>query len=236
MLQYMSTHTETDSIEDLLSRVPLFNGLTPEELSRFARGSREMSALKGEILFHRGDPCTGFHLIVRGQVKIAFTSPQGGEKVIEILGPGQTFGEAIMFMDKAYMVFAQTLADSHFVHISKATVYQELERDPGFARKMIASLSMRLHHLVADVESYSLHSGRQRIIGYLLRDMPDSPEGTNTVSVVLPTSKGTIASRLNLTQEHFSRILHDLAAEGLIRVERRTIHIPDVKRLIAYED
>lgn len=227
---------QTNNIEALLSRVPLFSSLAPAELSRFARGSREFNAGKGEILFHRGDPCNGFHLIVTGQVKIAFTSPHGSEKVIEILGPGHTFGEALMFMDKAYIVFAQTLADSHLIHLSKSTVFEELERDPSFARKMIASLSMRLHQLVQDVESYSLRSGRERIIGYLLRDVPDSVEPVNSLSVTLPTSKGTIASRLNLTQEHFSRILHDLAEQGLIVVERRNIRIPDIKRLIAYED
>lgn len=227
---------QTNNIEALLSRVPLFSSLAPAELSRFARGSREFNAGKGEILFHRGDPCNGFHLIVTGQVKIAFTSPHGSEKVIEILGPGHTFGEALMFMDKAYIVFAQTLADSHLIHLSKATVFEELERDPSFARKMIASLSMRLHQLVQDVESYSLRSGRERIIGYLLRDMPDSVEPVNSLDVTLPTSKGTIASRLNLTQEHFSRILHDLAEQDLIVVERRNIRIPDIKRLIAYED
>lgn len=219
------------SIESLLAGVTLFANLTPEELSRFARGSRELSASKGDILFHRGDACHGFHLIIRGQVKIGFVSPQGNEKVIEILGPGQTFGEAIMFMDKPYMVFAQALADSHFVHIAKATVFEELETHPGFARKMIASLSMRLHHLVADVESYSLHSGKQRIIGYLLRE---APESGNSTTVTLPTSKGTIASRLNLTQEHFSRILHELSEEGLIQVERRQIHIPDLQRLLTH--
>ena len=227
--------TTPPTIETQLASITLFNNLAPEELSRFARGSREFSASKGDILFHRGDPCHGFHLIIRGQVKIAFTSQQGGEKVIEILGPGQTFGEAIMFMDKPYMIFAQALADSHFVHISKSTVFEELERHPGFARKMIASLSMRLHHLVADVESYSLHSGKQRIIGYLLREAPDSSEAVNSLTVTLPTNKGTIASRLNLTQEHFSRILHELSSEGLIKVEGRHIRITDLRRLNACE-
>jgi len=227
--------TQPSSIEKLLANTPLFSALAPAELSRFARGSREFHATKGEMLFHRGNPCHGFHLIVTGQVKIGFTSPQGSEKVIEILGPGQTFGEALMFMDKPYIVFAQTLADSHLIHLSKATVFEELERDPSFARKMIASLSMRLHQLVQDVESYSLRSGRERIIGYLLRDMPDSPETTNSITVTLPTSKGTIASRLNLTQEHFSRILHELSEEGLIFVERRNIRIPDIKKLLVFD-
>jgi len=228
------TTEQTPPIETLLARVPLFASLAPAELARFARGSREFTANKGEVLFHRGDPCHGFHLIVSGQVKIGFTSAQGSEKVIEILGAGQTFGEALMFMDKPYIVFAQTLADSHLIHLSKATVFEELERDPTFARKMIASLSMRLHQLVQDVESYSLRSGRERIIGYLLRDMPDSSGQANSVTITLPTSKGTIASRLNLTQEHFSRILHELTEQGLIVVDRRMIRIPDVKRLLAF--
>ena len=98
---------------------------------------------------------------------------------------------------------------------------------------MLGALSMRLHHLIADVEAYSLHSGRQRIIGYLLRDNPE-PE-TRTLTVTLPTSKGTIASRLNLTQEHFSRILHELSEAGLIVVAGRKITITDVEKLRGYD-
>jgi CRP-like cAMP-binding protein len=90
---------------------------------------------------------------------------------------------------------------------------------------MIAGLSMRLHHLITDVESYSLCSGRQRIIGYLLLEY-FRRGGGKRITVTLPTNKGVIASRLNLTQEHFSRILHELSEKGLIVVEGRRIHIP----------
>jgi CRP-like cAMP-binding protein len=96
-------------------------------------------------------------------------------------------------------------------------------------------MAMRLHQLMNDVESYSLHSGKQRIIGYLLRELPDTElNGTNVV-ITLPTNKGVIASRLNLTQEHFSRILHELSELGLIVVEGRKIHIPCVANLRKHE-
>jgi CRP-like cAMP-binding protein len=98
---------------------------------------------------------------------------------------------------------------------------------------MIASLSVRLHHLITDVESYSLHSGRQRIIGYLLRENMESDEPA--ITITLPTNKGVIASRLNLTQEHFSRILHELSEKGLIVVAGRKITIPDVEKLRCYD-
>ncbi|MBK7325469.1 Transcriptional regulator, Crp/Fnr family [Candidatus Propionivibrio aalborgensis] len=221
------------NIEALLSRVPLFNDLEADEVARIARGTREINALRGDILFHKGDSPTGFYLIVYGQVKLAFTSSQGGEKVVDILNQGQTFGEAVMFMDKPCMVYAQALSDSQLLHISKNAIIDELERDPKLGRKMIAGLSMRLHHLLIDVESYSLHSGRQRIIGYLLRDNVKSD--AKSLTVTLPTNKGLIASRLNLTQEHFSRILHELSDKGLIVVEGRKIGIPDVEKLRCHE-
>ena len=223
--------TQPINIEALLSHIPLFNGLAPEEVARIGRSTREIRASKGDILFHKGDACNGFHLLVYGQVKLAFTSAQGNEKVVEILTQGQSFGEALMFMEKPYIVFAQALTESLLLHVSKAAVFEELERDHQLGRKMLAGMSMRLHQLMSDVESYSLHSGKQRIIGYLLRELPEADQNGVKVAITLPTNKGVIASRLNLTQEHFSRILHELSELGLIIVEGRKIHIPSVAKL-----
>jgi len=223
------------NVEALLTHVPLFQGLATEELARIVQGTREVHAGKGDILFHKGDPCNGFHLLVYGQIKLAFTSQHGNEKVVQIVQQGQTFGEAIMFMDKPYIVFAQALTDSLLLHVSKAAVFAELERDPKLSRKMLGSMAIRLHTLMNDVESYSLHSGKERIIGYLLRELAEEDQKGINVAVTLPTNKGVIASRLNLTQEHFSRILHELTELGLIVVEGRKIHIPSVANLRKHE-
>lgn len=218
------------NVPALLARVPLFQGLAPDEVARIAAGAREVDLARGEILFQRGDASDGFYIVAYGQIKLAFTSPGGAEKVVEIIAQGQSFGEAVMFMDKPYPVMAQALVDAQLVHVGKAALFAEIDRDPRLGRKIIAGLSMRLHRLIADVESYSLRSGRERVVGYLLRDQSDTGEHRD-VSVTLPTRKGVIASRLNLTQEHFSRILHELAEEGLIVVDGRTIRIPDLARL-----
>ena len=229
----MQTRTNFDT-PALLAQVPLFNSLGDDELARLARGTRELTAARGEILFHKGDAPSGFYLVLDGQVKLALTSARGNEKVVDVIGSGQTFGEAVMFMDATHVVFAQALVETRLLLISRAVLLGELENDPQLARKMLAALSMRLHHLIADVEAYSLHSGRQRIIGYLLREHDDSDaDEKKELAVRLPTSKGVVASRLNLTQEHFSRILHELSDSGLIVVEGRTIRIPDVARLRA---
>jgi CRP/FNR family transcriptional regulator, dissimilatory nitrate respiration regulator len=214
-----------------LANLPLFKELGQGEIDRIAAATTELHVPRGEILFNKGDPCSGFHLVVYGQVKLSFVAPQGGEKVVEIIGPGFSFGEALMFMEKPYIVMAQTLADSLILHVSKLAVFDEIERDPGFARRMLAGLSRRLHGLISDVESYSMHSGAERVIGYLLRQDEDFADSMSSYRVTLSTSKMILASRLNLTSEHLSRILHDLTAAGLIRVDGRTIEILDVAKL-----
>jgi CRP/FNR family transcriptional regulator, dissimilatory nitrate respiration regulator len=222
-------------IQEFLKNVPLFRELTDAELDRIAAGTAQVRAPAGTILFRRGEPSSGFHVIVYGQVKLAFGAADGAEKVVEILGPGASFGEAVMFLEKPYVVFAETLADSLLLAIGKAGVFAELERNPRFARKMLGGLALRLHGLVHDLEAYTLRSGTQRVIGYLLRDYPGEGEPQVPVDVPLATSKGVLASRLNITREHFSRILHDLSGAGLIEVHGRIIRILDPERLRAYD-
>ncbi|MDH3286870.1 MAG: Crp/Fnr family transcriptional regulator [Betaproteobacteria bacterium] len=222
-------------IQSFLANLPLFRELGPQEVERIAAGSRTLHAARGETLFRKGDRVDGFHTIVFGQIKLAFTAPNGAEKVVELLGPNQTFGEAVMFMERPYPVYAQALADSLLLHVSKSVVFEEIERDPKFARKMIGGLSRRLHGLVTDLEAYTLHSGTQRVLGYLLRGMPEGEPESKPVEISLSTSKSILASRLNLTPEHFSRILHDLTEAGLVRVEGRSVRILDPEALRRYD-
>ena len=210
----------------------MFSDITPEELARIAQGATEERHLRGERVFSRGDPCNGFHTVVVGQVKLFFTSPAGDEKVVELIGPGQSFGEALMFMDRPYIVGAQAVADTLLLHVSKDTVLKELECNPLFARRMLAGLSRRLHGLISDVESFSLRSATQRVIGYLLKD-EDLQDG---YQITLAASKKLIASRLNLTPEHFSRVLHELAGHGLLSIDGRNITILSLERLRTWQE
>lgn len=218
-------------VEEFLRNLPLFRDLSTEEVGRIAASTSQLRAAAGSILFRKGDPCAGFHVIVYGQVKLAFGASDGSEKVVEILGPGQSFGEAVMFLDKPYVVFAETLADSLLLHVGKAAIFQELEHSQNFARRMLGGLAQRLHLIVGDLEGYSLKSGTQRVIGYLLRDVA---AGGRTAEVTLPATKSVIASRLSITREHFSRILHELSDAGLIKVRGREIRFLDVERLRNY--
>lgn len=213
-----------------LRQMALFSDFNEEELEEIASFAAEIHVLRGRSIFERGSPCLGFHSVLYGQVKLGFVSAQGQEKIVEILGPGQSFGEAVMFMDRPHVVNATALEDCMLLHVEKAGIFALLERKPVLARRMLAGISRRLHGLIADVEAYTLHTGGQRVVGYLLKDGPQTGE-----RLTLTVSKRSIASRLNITPEYFSRVLHELTVRQLIRVEGRAIDILDAAGLRAYE-
>lgn len=220
-----------------LSVLPLFSDLSTGELEKVATGCELRRLARGNVIFRVGDPCEEFHVTVTGQIKLYVLSPNGQEKVIEVIGPGGSFGEALMFTNNPYIINGQALTRTLLLTVKKSAVIEEVERDARFAMRMLAGMSRRLHALVRDVEAYSLQSGVQRVIGYLLRDRDDADaQGSDDITVTLPVSKATVASRLSLTPEYFSRVLHDLEAAGLVVVHKRDVRIPDVQRLARYPD
>ena len=223
----MGAHRDSFGTMDFLRNLPLFRELDPSQLEAIAAATTEQRVAVGAALFRPGDPCDGMHVIVVGRVKLALLAPAGAEKVIEILGPGQSFGEAVMFIGRPYNLNAEALADSLLLHIQKHAILDAVGRNPDFARRMLNELSQRQCRLVADIESYTLKSATERVTGYLLAALADHNSPGQPADVLLSASKSVLASRLNITREHFSRILHELSQAGLIRVSGRNIHVLD---------
>jgi CRP-like cAMP-binding protein len=231
----MKQSAETFDMQQYLSVMPLFSDLSEAERARLAQGCQLKRLARGDMVFRTGETCEAFYVVILGQVKLYVSSPSGQEKVIEIVGPGHSFAEAMMFLEMPYILNVQSLTDTLLMCVSKKTVFSEIEHDPRFALRMLAGISRRLHGLVKDVESNALRSGMQRLIGYLLREVSDNTDAnTSLVKVSLPVSKATIASRLSLTPEYFSRVLHELEADGLIAIDKRDVRILDVQRLANY--
>jgi len=209
----------------------MFANLGESDRERLASHTRERLLRRGEILFHRGDPCTGIHVLISGQLKLAVVSSCGKEKIIELVEPGQCIGEEAFFADKPYGVFAEALSDCRLLHVARSGIERELKGVPALGQSMLSAMAERTNHLIEDVESYALNTGQERVIAFLLHDLAGSGPNNDEAVLHLPVHKGVIASRLNLTQEHFSRILHDLQEAGLIRVDGKFISIPSLERL-----
>ena len=216
-------------IQSFLAHLPLFEGLKPDELARLAAGTGRRRLKAGETLFEQGAPSTGFYAVVHGRIALLARTPHGRSRVTAIIEAGRSFGEAILFLEKPCIVTARALTDALVLHIAKETVFAELERNPGVGRRVIAALAATLHASVRELDMYALGSGGRRFAAWLLRGLPPAARGP--AEVTLPAAKRAIASQLNLSPEHLSRILRELAEAGLIEVRGRKVGIPDLARL-----
>lgn len=223
-----SHHTKISSI---LAGIPLFEKVDAGQLEKIARVSHEFKVGKGHILFNKGDPAEGFYIVVTGSIKISFISREGKEYIAEIFSQGQSFGEAAMFLEKPYPVCAQALVDSSLLHIPKEVLFDCLDHCAGFSRTLVAGLCMRLVDRVKALEALTVYSSSQKVIGYLLKEVQLLGVKDQEADVILPVSKSTLASHLNIAPETLSRVLHDLVEENLVCGAGKTIHIRNIQKL-----
>lgn len=228
----MHKESTQETICQTLSHIPLFQSLQPEQLAEISLTTQDIHLEKGATLFMAGQLPTGFYIVAYGQMKLFITAPSGDEKIVEIIGARQSFGEAVMFLQRPFPVSAAALCDTWLLKIPQQAVDAQLEKDASFARRLLAGLSFRLHSLVQDVEAYSMRSSTQRVIGYLLQHCLESD--SEQLEIALPTSKLVLASRLNLTPETLSRVFQELSRQKLINVQGRSIEIPSQQKLREY--
>ncbi|OFZ90944.1 MAG: hypothetical protein A2W21_06810 [Betaproteobacteria bacterium RBG_16_66_20] len=223
------SESSTKQVEGILGKLPMFRHVAPAQLHKLARHAALRRAAKDTLLYERGDPATGCYALIYGLVKLSLRGPGGSEKVLRLVGAGETFAESVMFHERPHPVTALVLADSQLVFLPAEAIYDLLEHDRSFARALLAGLSQRIHTLIDDIEAYSLESGTQRIAAFL-HSLAD-PSGPAPSRVRLPANKTVIASRLGITKETFSRLLHELSSQGLIEVCQREIVLRDPPRL-----
>jgi CRP-like cAMP-binding protein len=219
--------------EAFLANLPLFRGLGADPLARLTAGTTKRKLSRGETLFREDEVPTGIHALVYGRVKLSTRKADGREHVVDLVGPGQSFGEAVMFLGKPYIVTATALADSLVLHVDKHAVLAELERSPHFAASLIGTLAARIEGLVRELQDRALGTAAERFVAWLLRRRGMPPSGS--VVITLPSAKRLLAARLHISAEHLSRVMHQLADDGLIRVRGRDVAIDDVDRLRAWQ-
>jgi len=213
------------NVDKLFAHLSLFDGIDPHVRTKLATSAHQIRIRKNEVVFRRGEPARGLFIVAVGYVKISIPSNRTREKVIEFVGPGQAFGEAVMFLNHPYLVDVQALEDGLLLWIDKRDIEEAINCSPIFAMQMLKGLSERFETLLRDIEVVNLHTAYERVVGYLLGQPHED------ALTPLLFNKRMIASKLGLTPETFSRALHQLSVEGLISVETLKVRIHDRERL-----
>lgn len=208
---------------EALKTAPLLAGLSKEQLERVSQHAGRVILGSEQILFSQGDPAERFYLVLTGQIQLFRLSPGGAEKVIELVSPGQTFAEALMFLNAPrYPVCAGALAPTELISLDARDFAQMLRESVETCFLMLGSLSQRLRGLIGEIDNLTMHSASSRVARYLLAKIPPDRQ-----MIKLDVRKGVLASRLSIQPETFSRVVKDLGAQGVIDVHGAQVTILD---------
>jgi CRP-like cAMP-binding protein len=214
----------------LIARCHLFSELNAAQIDTVLEHTRVVDLDEGETLIEQQQPAREFFLLERGQVKLARYSPDGNEKIIDLIAPGGTFAEAIMFAKQpAYPVSAVAITPSRVLCFGAQAYIDILRGSTEACFAVMAQMSRRLHMHIAEIDRLTLHSATFRVVCYLLDQVPSTHLGVPEVK--LDTPKHVIAARLSITPETLSRSFSKLTRDGLIEVHDNAITLTDVDRL-----
>ena len=209
---------------------PLFNGLDDEQLKQVIATASSRTLDEEEHLFNQGDTATRFYMVRSGQIKLYRLSPMGTEKVIEVIQAGNTFAEAVMFMEAhKFPVNAEALIRTEVLAFDNKTFLSVLRDSTDTCFSVMAGMSKRLKKHLNEIDALSLQNGTLRLVSYLLAQLPDNSDKSADIELSIP--KSIIASRVSIKPETLSRIIHNLAAQGLIAVDGKTIKIHNIDAL-----
>jgi CRP/FNR family cyclic AMP-dependent transcriptional regulator len=221
-------------IAETLHRVPIFSGLTESQLEFLSKRTVERKYGNGELIFSEGDPCAGLFVVQFGNARIFKSAATGREQVLSIEGPGSSVAELPVFDGGSYPASAQALNNTTMLFVSKQAFQSLCLEHPEVALKVLKIVGARLRRLVGIIEELSFTTVRHRLTALLLRAAKDEKKKSDgAVEIVLGANNQELAAQLGTVRELVSRNLSRLQAEGLIRMDGRSIVIPDIEKLAA---
>ena len=177
---------------------------------------------KNRVLITEGERGgDSIYLILSGRVKVFLCSAQGKEVDIDVLEPGDYFGE--MALDQGVRsASVMTIERSELAIVRQSEFRKFLAKNPEFAMQFIVKLIERMRALLKSVKSLALLDVSERVARLLL-DLAIEEDGKLIITEKL--SKRDIANRVGATREMASRVFKELVSSGYIQLEPQKITI-----------
>ena len=229
---------------ETLAQTELFAGLDHDTFNRFCTRVNIRLAWKGEVIVNEGDPATVLYTVVSGQVAMQKYAANGDFVTLDLLGPGDIFGEDLVFGDeKNWTLTAEAVSNAKVLTLSHDILLALLAEKPEMMERFAGVLSARIRRHDKRIIILSQRNLRAKISSYLLdlldlqleedekEALPGKKTYISTPSVELPVSKEVAARLLAMPRPSFSRELVRMEKDGLIRVSGRVIWLTNLEGL-----
>lgn len=217
----------------ILAKVPIFSGLTGPELNFLSQRVVPRHYSPGQIVFNAGEPCSGLYVVERGHIRIFKSSAAGREQVLTIDGPGCSIAEVPVFDGGNYPASGAAIDDATLLFVGKQDFQALCLAHPQVALKVLRVVGTRLRRLVGIIEELSFTTVRHRLASFLIRSAKlNGKQTAGGIEFALPNNQ-ELASQIGTVRELVSRNLSRFQAEGLLKIEGRSVVINDLQSLEA---
>lgn len=212
---------------ELLAGHPLFSGLAPEDLDRLSGYSRIVHSEKGTTIFSKGDPGSGLMAVVSGSVKISVPSPDGKEVALNIIQPGEVFGEIALLDGRPRTANACAMQDSELLILERREFIPFLRQSPEIGLTLLAVLCDRLRRTSEQVEDVLFLDVSGRLAKTILRLSTHENEGRRHVRA----TQKEIGQMIGLSRESTNKQLQTWVRCKWIAIEKGGLTIKNTRAL-----
>ena len=218
----------------VIKQMPLFAGLTDDELGALTHDLLCRRFREGEAIFQQGDPGQMLYLVESGQVRIYVQDEEGQETSVTLCGPGDMFGELAVIDGLPRSASAVAMGRTVVHILSRDRFREHMRRSPQLALDLLKALSVRVRYSTQQVGNLTLLA----ISGRLARKLLElaqlhgevEPDG---VRIGLALTQSDLASLVGTTRESVNKALGAFRRQGLVRMQRGHIVIVDADALRA---
>jgi len=205
----------------VLRKHPMFSDLEPEALDQLCRYAKYSTLKRGATIVSKGDPGNSLVVVISGTVKISISSVDGRSAILNLIGPGEIFGEVALLDGLARTADATANTNCEIFVIDRREFIPFVRSQPALAMKIIELLCMRLRWTSDQVEEVILQNLPGRLASALLRltEKHKLAPGGRTIAI----TQQEISEMVGMTRESINKQLRVWAARNWVRLEHGAI-------------
>jgi CRP-like cAMP-binding protein len=213
----------------VLRRHPFFSDLDPEALDQLCRYARHATLKRGATLFSKGDPGNSLYAVITGTVKMSISSADGRSAILNIIGPGEIFGDMALLDGRARSADAIANSNCEVFVIDRREFIPFVKSQPTLAMKFIELLCTRLRQTSDQVEQIILQNLPGRLASALIRlsEKHKPAAGDRTIAI----TQQEISEMVGMTRESVNKQLRAWASRNWVRLEHGAIVVLNAEML-----
>jgi CRP/FNR family transcriptional regulator, cyclic AMP receptor protein len=213
----------------VLRKHPIFCDLEPQALDQLCRYAKHSSLKRGATIVSKGDPGNSLIAVVSGTVKISISSPDGRSAILNLIGPGEIFGEVAVLDGLARTADATANTNCEIYVIDRRDFLPFVRSQPALAMKFIELLCTRLRWTSDQVEEVILQNLPGRLASTLLRltEKHKLAPGGRTIAI----TQQEISEMVGMTRESINKQLRAWATRNWVRLEHGAIVVLNAEML-----